>query len=42
MDAMNKQGNIIKPGSPDDAARYFRSEAARYAAQVKKANVTLE
>jgi len=42
MEAMNKQGNIIKPGSPEEAARYFRSEAARYAALVKKANVTLE
>jgi tripartite-type tricarboxylate transporter receptor subunit TctC len=41
-DAMDKQGNIIKPTSPEQAASYFRSEAARYAALVKKANVVLE
>lgn len=41
-DAMDKQGNIIKPGTPEEAAKYFRSEAAKYAALVKKANVTLE
>ena len=41
-EAMDKQGNIIKPSTPEEAAKYFRSEAARYAALVKKANVTLE
>ncbi len=41
-EAMDKQGNIIKPTTPEEAARYFRSEAERYAALVKKANVTLE
>ena len=41
-EAMDKQGNMIKPTSPEEAAKYFRSEAARYAALVKKANVTLE
>lgn len=41
-EAMDKQGNIIKPTSSDAAAAYFRSEAARYAQLVKKANVTLE
>jgi len=41
-DAMDKQGNIIKPTSSEQAASYFRSEAARYAALVKKANVVLE
>lgn len=41
-EAMDKQGNIIKPTTPEEAARYFRSEAAKYAALVKKANVTLE
>jgi tripartite-type tricarboxylate transporter receptor subunit TctC len=41
-EAMDKQGNIIKPSSPEEAARYFRSEAARYAVLVRKANVTLE
>jgi tripartite-type tricarboxylate transporter receptor subunit TctC len=42
QEAMAKQGNIIKPSTPEEAATYFRSEAARYAALVKKANVTLE
>jgi len=41
-EAMDKQGNIIKPTSPEQAASYFRSESARYAALVKKANVVLE
>jgi tripartite-type tricarboxylate transporter receptor subunit TctC len=41
-EAMDKQGNIIKPSTPEEAAKYFRSEAAKYAALVKKANVTLE
>lgn len=42
MDTMNKQGNVIKPTSPEDAARLFRSEASRYAVLAKKANVTLD
>jgi len=41
-EAMDRQGNVIKPTSPEEAASYFRSEAARYAALVKKANVVLE
>jgi tripartite-type tricarboxylate transporter receptor subunit TctC len=41
-EAMDKQGNIVKPTSPEQAASYFRSEAARYATLVKKANVVLE
>ncbi len=41
-EAMDKQGNLIKPTSADDAARFFRSEAARYATLVKKANVVVE
>lgn len=41
-EAMDKQGNVIKPTSPEEAAAYFRSEAARYAALVKKANVVVE
>jgi tripartite-type tricarboxylate transporter receptor subunit TctC len=41
-EAMDKQGNVIKPTSPEEAVSYFRSEAARYAALVKKANVVLE
>jgi tripartite-type tricarboxylate transporter receptor subunit TctC len=42
VDAMNKQGNVIKPSSPEEAASFFRSEAARYAALARKANVTLD
>ena len=42
VEAMTRQGNIIQPTTPDQAAKYFRSEAARYAALVKKANVVLE
>ena len=41
-EAMDRQGNVIKPTSPEQAASYFRSEAARYATLVKKANVVLE
>jgi len=41
-EAMDRQGNVIKPTSSEEAASYFRSEAARYAALVKKANVVLE
>ena len=41
-EAMDKQGNVIKPTSPEQAAGYFRAEAARYAALVKKANVVIE
>jgi len=42
QDAMARQGNVIKPGSPDEATRFFRSEAARYAVLAKKANVMLD
>lgn len=42
VDAMNKQGNIIKPTSPEDAAKFFRSEAARYAALAKKSSISLD
>jgi len=42
LEAMKKQGNTISPGTPEAAARFFQSEAARYAALIKKANVTLE
>ena len=41
-EAMDTQGNVIKPTSSEEAASYFRTEAARYAALVKKANVVLE
>jgi tripartite-type tricarboxylate transporter receptor subunit TctC len=41
-DAMDKQGNAIDPSTPEAAAQYFRSELARYAALVKKADVKVE
>ncbi|HSV57662.1 MAG TPA: tripartite tricarboxylate transporter substrate binding protein [Variovorax sp.] len=41
-EAMSKQGNVIKPTSPEEAAKFFKSEAARYAALAKKANVSLD
>jgi len=41
-DAMDKQGNAINPSTPDAAAQFFRSELARYAALVKKADVKVE
>ena len=39
---MAKQGNIIKPSTPEAAALYFRSEMARYAALAKKAGISLD
>jgi tripartite-type tricarboxylate transporter receptor subunit TctC len=39
---MAKQGNVIHPSSPEEAARYFRSEIARFAKLVKKAGVKLD
>jgi tripartite-type tricarboxylate transporter receptor subunit TctC len=42
LDAMAKQGNIIKPTSPEEAAKMFRSEAARYAALAQKAGISLD
>lgn len=39
---MAKQGNVINPSSPEDAARYFRSELAKYARLVKKAGIKLD
>ncbi|WP_326542416.1 tripartite tricarboxylate transporter substrate binding protein [Pseudorhodoferax sp.] len=42
VEAMAKQGNVIKPTSPEDAAKFFRSEAARYAALARKAGVSLD
>lgn len=41
-EAMDKQGNIVNPTSPDAAAQFFRSEMARYAELVKKADVKVE
>jgi tripartite-type tricarboxylate transporter receptor subunit TctC len=42
VEAMARQGNLIRPTSPEDAARFFRSEATRYAALARKANVVLD
>ncbi|WP_011295998.1 tripartite tricarboxylate transporter substrate binding protein [Cupriavidus necator] len=42
VEAMKRQATIVKPGTPEDAAKYFRTEADRYAKLVKKANVRLE
>jgi len=41
-DSMDKQGNAINPSTPEAAAQFFRSEMARYAALVKKADVKVE
>lgn len=41
-EAMAKQGNVIRPSSPEEAASFFRSEAARYAALAKKASISLD
>lgn len=40
--AMAKQGNLIKPSTPEAAALYFRSEMTRYAALAKKSGVSLD
>ncbi|UIF84707.1 tripartite tricarboxylate transporter substrate binding protein [Cupriavidus sp. UYPR2.512] len=42
MEAMEKQATSVNPSTPEAAAKYFKSEAERYAALVKKANVTIE
>ncbi len=42
VEAMARQGNVVKPSSPEDAAKFFRSEAARYAALARKAKVSLD
>lgn len=39
---MAKQGNVINPTSPEEAARFFRAEVAKYARLVKKAGVKLD
>lgn len=41
-DVMAKQGNVINVGPADQAAPFFRSELAKYAALVKKAGVELQ
>ena len=39
---MDKQGNVINPGSPEEAVKFFRSEIAKYAKLVKKAGIKLD
>lgn len=39
---MAKQGNLINPSTPEVAARYLRSEMARYAVLAKKAGIALD
>jgi tripartite-type tricarboxylate transporter receptor subunit TctC len=41
-EAMDKQGNIINPTSPEAAAQFFRSEMVRYGELVRKADVKVE
>jgi tripartite-type tricarboxylate transporter receptor subunit TctC len=41
-DAMAKQGNTIHPSTPEAALAHFKTEMARYAALVKKANVVAQ
>ena len=41
-EAMDKQGNVINPTTPEGAAQYLRSEQNRYAALIKKADVKID
>ncbi len=41
-EAMDKQGNVISPTTPEAAAHLLRSEMNRYAALVRKADVKVE
>jgi tripartite-type tricarboxylate transporter receptor subunit TctC len=41
-EAMAKQENVIHPGTPEQAAAFFRSEQERYAKVVKKAAISLD
>ena len=40
--AMARQENVIAPTTPDTALQFFKSEQARYAALVKKADIKLD
>jgi tripartite-type tricarboxylate transporter receptor subunit TctC len=42
QEAMTKQGNVIRPTSPQAAAEMFRSELAKYARVVKAAGVKID
>ena len=39
---MLKQGNQIKPGTPEAAAKFFRAELAKYATLVKRAGIRID
>lgn len=39
---MDRQGNVIRLGTPEQAGPFFRSELDKYAAIVRKANVRLD
>lgn len=39
---MAKQGHVINPTTPEEAGKFFRSELARYAAPVKRANIKID
>ena len=41
-EAMAKQGNVIKPTTPEAAAAFFKSEQEKYAKLVQKAGVKLD
>jgi tripartite-type tricarboxylate transporter receptor subunit TctC len=41
-EAMDKQGNMINPSSPELAGQFFRSELARYGALVRKLGLKLD
>jgi tripartite-type tricarboxylate transporter receptor subunit TctC len=42
QEAMAKQGNVIRPTTPQAAAEMFRRELAKYARVVKAAGVKLD
>ena len=41
-EAMDKQGNVISPTTPEGAAQYLRGEQNRYAVLIKKADVKID
>jgi len=41
-DAMAKQENVINPMTPEASLQFFKTEQERYAALVKKANITAD
>ena len=42
QEAMAKQGNVIKPTTPEAAVAFFRTEQDKYAKLVQKAGVKLD